>query len=291
MARSRFTAGLAGLAIAALALTGCSSSAESEETTGAAAEGIAALVPADIAADGIISFATEAGYKPNEYIDTDGKTIIGLDIDLAKAIAEQLGLEAEFVNAPFDSIIPGIQSGKYEAGISSFTIKPERMEIVDFVSYYTAGTAWAAKVGADITPDTACGKKVAVQQGTVQVEDIEARSKACTDAGKPAIKINQYEAQAIIWPTILSGQNDATLADSDPVRDGVLSSEGKLEVIGIQYDTAPYGIALPKGKDQLAEAVRQAVQAIMDNGTYASILEKWAATSGSIPTAEINPAL
>ena len=284
---------LVATAAAAIVLAGCSSSADEAPaaTESAPANSIAALVPADVAADGVLSFGSDGTYPPNEYVGEDGKTMEGMSIDLGTAIAEKLGLKAEFLNSPFDAIIPAVQSGKYEAGISSFTINAERMQVVDFVSYYVAGTAWAGPVGSTVDPNNACGLSIAVQKGTVQVDDINARSKACTDAGKKAITINQYQSQQDAAATVISGKNAAVLADSDPIRYAVLQSNGKLVTIGEQYDTYPYGVALQKGKEQFAEAVRQAIQAMIDDGTYASILEKWAATAGAITTSEINPAV
>jgi polar amino acid transport system substrate-binding protein len=214
----------------------------------------------------------------------------GMDIDLGVAIAAKLGLKAAFVNAPFDSIIPAIQSGKYEAGISSFTDNTDREKVLDFVTYYSAGSSWAAKTGSTITPDTACGKNIAVQKGTVQVDDITARSKTCTSAGKPAININQYQSQQDATASVVSGKNDAMLADSPVTGYAVKTSSGQLIVVGTAYDTAPYGIALPKAKGDFAKAVQGAINAIIADGSYKSILDKYGAADGAVTTSLINAA-
>ena len=291
----RIKSGVVALTVvAALALAGCGSSSTDTtptDTASAAANSIAALVPAEIAADGKLTFGTDTTYPPNEYFGADGKTIEGMSVDLGNAIAEQLGLTAEYVSSPFDAILPAVTSGKYEAGLSSFTITAERMKVVDFVSYYVAGTAWAGPVGSTVDPNNACGLAIAVQKGTVQVDDITARSKACTDAGNKAITINQYQSQQDAAATVVSGKNAAMLADSDPIRYAVLQSSGKLITIGEQYDTYPYGIALKQANGTLAEAIQKAIQEIIDNGTYASILDKWEATAGAITTSEVNPAV
>lgn len=284
---------LLAVALAALVLAGCSSSASDTaapaETTTAAAG--TAAVPEAIAADGVLSFGTDGTYPPNEYVGADGKTMEGMSIDLGTAIAEKLGLKAEFNNSPFDAIIPAVQSGKYEAGFSSFTINADRMKVVDFVSYYIAGTAWAGPTGSTLDPNNACGLSIAVQKGTVQVDDLNKRSKACTDAGNKAITINQYQSQQDAAATVISGKNAGMLADSDPVRYAVLQSKGKLVTIGEQYDTYPYGIAVQQGSTELEKALQQAIQSMIDDGTYGKILEKWAATAGAITTSEINPAV
>lgn len=296
MATTRFkVSAFALIAVSALVLSACSSSTSknlASPTTSAtpATQSLAQMVPSDVAADGKITFGSDGTYAPNEFVGTDGKTMEGMDIDLGTAIAEKLGLKAEFINAPFDSIIPAIQSGKYEAGISSFTDNTDREKVLDFVTYYSAGSSWAAKAGSTLTPDTACGKNIAVQKGTVQVDDITARSKTCTDAGKPAIKINQYQSQQDATATVVSGKNDAMLADSPVTGYAVKTSNGQLQVIGTVYDTAPYGIALPKTKGDFAKAVQGAIIAIIADGSYKTILDKYGAADGGVSTSVINGA-
>jgi len=293
MATSRFKiSAFALLAVSALALSACSSTktAAPTPTPTPTAQSLAQMVPSDVSADGVLTFGSDGTYAPNEFIGTDGKTMEGMDIELGTAIAAKLGLKATFVNAPFDSIIPAIQSGKYEAGISSFTDNKDREKVLDFVTYYSAGSSWAAKTGSTLTPDTACGKNIAVQKGTVQVDDITARSKTCTDAGKPAIKINQYQGQQDATATVVSGKNDAMLADSPVTGYAVKTSNGQLQIIGTVYDTAPYGVALPKAKGDFAKAVQGAINAIIADGTYKSILDKYGAAEGAVTTSLINAA-
>lgn len=291
MATSRLKiSAVALLAVSALTLSACSSTKTASTTPTSGDQSLAKLVPSDVSADGILTFGSDGTYAPNEFVGTDGKTMEGMDIDLGTAIAAKLGLKATFVNAPFDSIIPAIQSGKYEAGISSFTDNPDREKILDFVTYYSAGSSWAAKTGSTLTPDTACGKNIAVQKGTVQVDDITARSKTCTDAGKPAITINQYQSQQDATATVVSGKNDAMLADSPVTGYAVKTSNGQLQIIGTVYDTAPYGIALPKAKGDFAKAVQGAINAIIADGSYKTILDKYGAADGAVTTSVINGA-
>ncbi|HET9560186.1 MAG TPA: transporter substrate-binding domain-containing protein, partial [Actinomycetota bacterium] len=151
-----------------------------ETTAGAGAapavdEALAAKVPDAIKSDGKLLIGTDPTYAPNEFLDTDGKTVVGFDVELFDAVAAKLGLETEWQPSKFADIIPGVQSGKYEAGVSSFTINDERKEQANMVGYFSAGTQWGAKTGnpAGVQPDDACGKKVAVQTGTVQeTEDL-----------------------------------------------------------------------------------------------------------------------
>ena len=252
-------------------------------------DALAAMVPASVSADGKLVVGTDASYPPNEYTDTDGTTIIGMDVDLGKAIAQKLGLTAEFQNSQFSGIIPGVEAARYELGMSSFTVNDERVKTVDMVSYFSAGTSLATAAGnpQGINPDNLCGRAVGVQAGTVQVEDVAARSQACTASGQPPIQVTELQQQTDVTLALTSNRIVAMLADSPVVAYAVTTTNGAVEVVGQPWDTAPYGIVLGKNQGRFAEAVRGAVQALMDDGTYKTILEKWNVSNGAIPSSEV----
>ncbi len=252
-------------------------------------DALAAMVPQSVTSDGRLVFGTDASYPPNEFTDTDGTTIIGLDVDLATAVAQKLGLTPEFQNSQFSGIIPGIEGARYELGISSFTINDERVQTVDMVSYFSAGTSMAVASGNPdgINPDNLCGRAVGVQAGTVQVDDVAARSQACTAAGQPAIQVSELQQQTDVTLALTSNRIVAMLADSPVIAYAVTTTNGTVEAVGSPWDTAPYGIALAKNQGQFAQAVQGALQDLIDDGSYASILEKWNVSNGAIPTAEI----
>jgi polar amino acid transport system substrate-binding protein len=254
-------------------------------------DALAAKVPQKIAADGKIVFGSDASYAPNEFTAPDGTTVIGMDVDLGTAIAQKLGLAAEFQNSSFSAIIPGIQSGQYELGMSSFSVSPERVQTVDMVSYFVAGTSMAVKSGNpdNINIDDLCGKAVGVQAGTVQVDDVNARSQKCTAAGKPAIQVTQLQAQSDVTLALTANRVVAMLADSPIVDYATKTTEGAVEAVGQPYDTAPYGVVLAKDQGEFADAIRAAIQSLMDDGTYKAILDKWSVGGGAIPTSQVNP--
>jgi polar amino acid transport system substrate-binding protein len=298
------TAVLATALTGALVLAGCGddSSSSSSSSGGSDSSGtplpsvsadpdLAAKVPAAVSADGTISVGSDTTYAPSEFLAADGTTIEGFDVDLFDLVAAKLGLEADFATAPFDSIIAGVGSGKYEAGVSSFTINPERLAQATMVSYYSAGTQWSTKKGnpEDVDPDNACGLAIAVQKATVQVDDITARSQACTDAGEPAIEIDQYDAQSDATAAVVSGKDVAGLADSPVMAYAVQQTNGQLELLGDVYDSAPYGYVGPKEQTDFGQAIADAVNALIADGSYAQVLEKWGVQDGAIPSAAVNP--
>jgi polar amino acid transport system substrate-binding protein len=268
-----------------------------ETTAGAGAapavdEALAAKVPDAVKSDGKLVIGTDPTYAPNEFLDTDGKTVVGFDVDLFNAVAAKLGLQTEWQPSKFADIIPGIQSGKYEAGVSSFTINDERKEQVNMPSYFSAGTQWGTKTGNPngVQPDDACGKKVAVQTGTVQeTEDLPKRQEACKSAGKPAITIDSYQDQGQATAAVVSGKDDAMLADSPVLAYAVKQTNGQLELLGDIYDSAPYGYVIEKDQTEFAQAIADAVAALITDGTYKTILDKWGVQAGAIDNPAVNP--
>jgi polar amino acid transport system substrate-binding protein len=293
------------LAASALVAAGCgsdnsksgSSAGTPAATGGAAASGgpnakAAALVPAAVKSKGNLTVAADASYAPNEFFASDGKTVQGMDPDLAQALAGALGLKAHVQNATFDGIIPGLASSKYDLGMSSFTDTKEREKTVDFVTYFSAGTSFYTKAqGGPAITDLAslCGHKVAAEKGTTQATDAAAQSKKCTSAGKPAVAVSVFPDQNGANLAINSGRADVGMADS-PVADyQVKQSGGAFKTVGTPYGTAPYGIAIPKG-DGMAPAVKEALTGLIHDGSYKKILDKWGVADGAIATPVINGA-
>jgi polar amino acid transport system substrate-binding protein len=285
--------GLAAAAALTLSLTACGSESCSGSSTpiasASADTSLADKVPADIKAAGKLTIGTDSSYAPSEFLDTDGKTVIGFDVDLFNAVAQKLGLTTEWQSATFDSIIPGVSSGKYNVGVSSFTVNADREKEANMISYFSAGTQWAAKTGVTLSPDDACGKKVAVQTGTVQVDDVTAKSKACTSGGKAKITIDQYQKQSDATNAVVTGKDDAMLADSPVCAYAVKQTNGQLALAGDIYDSAPYGYVVAKDKTDLANVIQQALQALITDGTYKTVLDKWGVTAGAITAPEVNP--
>lgn len=305
MTRRTLAALAAGVAAGSLALSACGSNslAGSGSSGGASSAGasgsvsvqkddaLAAKVPAAIKKAGVIKIGTDASYAPNEFTAADGKTIKGMDIDLFNAVAAKFGLKAEYQNAKFDSIITGVQGGKYDMGISSFTINASREKQVNMVSYYSAGTQWATAKGnpKKVDPAKPCGLTVAVQTGTTQQEDdLPPKQKACQAQGKQ-IKVLPYTGQDQVTATVVSGKADAMLADSPVVAYAVKQTNGKLQTAGKIYDSAPYGYVLPKKETEFAKALTDALTALEKSGDYKKVLDSWNLGQGAISNFAVNP--
>jgi polar amino acid transport system substrate-binding protein len=302
MKYQRVAAILSTSAIAAFGLTACGSdNDDSSSTSGSSAPAATTTtsssastisVPDAIKSKGTLTVAADASYAPNEFIGDDGKSVEGMDVDLANGIGKALGLKVEVKNAGFDSIIPGLAAKKYDLGMSSFTDTKEREATVDFVTYFSAGTSFYTKAsgGTDVQGlDDLCGKTVAVEKGTTQADDSTAQSKKCKSAGKAAVKVSQFPDQNGANLAIQSGRAQLGMADSPVAAYQVKQSNGQFKLVGQTYGTAPYGIAIPKGSG-LADPVLAAVKQMISDGSYKQILDKWGIADGAITDPVINGA-
>jgi polar amino acid transport system substrate-binding protein len=311
MMKTRLGTGLVALAMLVVALiaAGCGTSNDDTSNSGGGGGGggsltatpginvakdpkIAAEVPKSVASKGTLTVAADATYAPNEFFASDGKTVIGMDADLAKALAAVMGLKANVKNVTFAAIIPGLAAKKYDLGMSSFTDSKEREKVVDFVTYYRAGTSFYAKAqgGPPIQGlDDLCGRKVAVEKGTTQADDATAQIKKCTTAGKKKDTVSVYPDQNGANLAVSTGRADVGMADS-PVADYIVKkSGGQFAIVGTPYGVAPYGIAMDKGSP-LAKPVLAGIKALIADGTYKKILDKWGIAAGAITDPTINGA-
>ncbi|WP_433181968.1 ABC transporter substrate-binding protein [Actinoallomurus sp. CA-150999] len=252
--------------------------------------------------NGKIVIATDASYAPNEF--KQNGQIVGFDVDLGTAIAKKLGVKAEFQDVKFDNILPALQSKKYDISLSSFTDNKQREAAFDFVTYYTAGTGLMVKAGnpQKLSPDdlSLCGKKIAVEKGTTQEDELTPKSAAkpdagarldkCKQGGKPAPTRISLDDQNAANLALGNGRADAVLADSPVAAYAAKESGGKFVISGNAYDTAPYGIAIPKNENDLRDGILKAVKDLLSDGTYKQLTEKWGISQGAVTDPKVNGA-
>src|SRR5215469_4603232 len=285
----RIAAPLIAAAALALVVTGIAGASSATSTLKKQPK-IAKMVPAKIRSKGSLIVAADATYAPMEFIAKDGKTVIGVDADLAKALGTVMGLKLKVQNATFATIIPGISSGKYGVGMSSFTDTKARQKVVDFVTYFSAGTSFYEKAsgGPAITGlSSLCGKSVAVENGTTEQADATAQNHKCKKAGKPGVTVKAYPDQNAANLAISSGRQQIGMADSPVAAYIVKQSSGQFKLVGKAYGTAPYGIALPKGNG-MTKPMLAAVKYLMKQGAYKKVLKKWGVQKGAISNPKIN---
>ncbi|MFD1539841.1 ABC transporter substrate-binding protein [Nonomuraea guangzhouensis] len=281
--------GLAGL----LSLTACSGGGASQAAAPAQqkSQELHDLLPDKIKKGGTLNVAAGHNYPPLVFLDTDNKSVIGVEPELMKAVGQVLGVEVTFSQASFDSLIAGVQARRYDLAIQAMLDKPERQEKVTFVDYFKTSSSLLVQdkdAQAIKSLEDLCGKTAAVEQGTAQADDAEQQNKKCTAAGKPAVKVLVFPDTVGCLQAVSTGRANAFIGGTPTISYQANQSSGRMKQVGEPYRFLPYGILVNKEDQNLAKAVQQALQKLMDNGSYAKILAKWKMDSGALDKAAIN---
>ncbi|CAM5431258.1 ABC transporter substrate-binding protein [Streptomyces canus] len=307
-AHSRLAA-VGAIAVAgALILTGCGdqtdkSSDSSTSDSSASSAPLASKLPADIRKAGVIKVGSDIAYPPVEFMQS-GKAV-GIDPDVADALGKQLGVKFDFQNGKFAQLIVGLQSNRFNVIMSAMNDTKDRQSGIDsdtgkkvgngidFVDYFTAGTSILVQKGNPKgikSLDDLCGKVVALQQGTTSEGIAKEQSKKCTKDGKKAITLQTFDTDPEALLRLKQGASVADLNDFPVAAYNAKTSGGgdDFEVVGEQIEAGPYGIGVSKENTQLRDAIQAAMNAIIKNGEYTKILEKWNVTDGAVTEAKIN---
>ncbi|NKZ15547.1 transporter substrate-binding domain-containing protein [Mycolicibacterium septicum DSM 44393] len=254
-----------------------------------AVDAIARTVPSEIRDSGRLVIGVNVPYAPNEFKNSSGE-IVGFDIDLMKAVTRTMGLVPDFRETGFEGILPSVQDGNFNAGMSSITDTAEREQQADFVTYFQAGTLWARRAGTSADPGSPCGLRIGVAYSTIQeTQEIPAKSDACVAAGLPPIEKVVRTHQDEVTAALIAGEVDAMTADSPVTGFAIKLSGGALEPAGEVFDSAPYGWPVAKGSG-LGESLRLALEHVMNTGEYRTIATMWGVEKGMITQSVINGA-
>jgi len=243
----------------------------------------------EVAATGKLTMANTLEYAPFEFIAEDGKQV-GINIELAQEVAKMLGAQLDVVRIPFPSMIPGIAAGRFKIAWETFAATEDRLKQVDFVMFIKAG------IVASTTPDKAanfqgennlCGKRIGLIAGAVSDFIADRLNEECKTKGLPELTKQAFPEGKDIIQAALSDRIDARLDDATASGYFEVTSKGQMVVVPGLYDVAPLGIAIPKGDKETAEMLRAALQTLIDNGTYKTIMAKYGMTSAMIEEAYV----
>jgi polar amino acid transport system substrate-binding protein len=290
------------LSAAALSACGLNSSPSTEPdaanetstSTQAKNEELAAMLPADIQKSGVIRMAINPSYPPFESVGDDGKTLVGLDPDLANAMGDILGVDVEFVHTSFDAIIPALEAKKVDMAMSSIGDTKEREKTVDFATYYWNGTLILVKKGnpLDIAADQACGVRIGVIRGSLQQSTfLPAQEPKCAAAGLQPPVSQAYQDGPQAQLALKSDRIDGVMLDAPPLLDAAQKNPDEFETVGpLTRNPNPGGVAFPKGSE-LVKPINEAINMLIEDGTYDEILGRWNLTEIAIDKSQINGAV
>jgi polar amino acid transport system substrate-binding protein len=254
-----------------------------------------AAMPGARAAEPIVA-GTLTSTPPMMSYAADGSTLTGTFVDLAAAMSAKLGRTITFKSLPFPALLPQMQSKQIDITFTLMNDTPERQKVVDFVDFYNLGTMLLVSKGNPAHIDSVeslCGKMVATVQGSIQVGLINEQAAKCTAAGKPTIENLQYANPADARLQVQNGRAAAFLGNA-PVMVYLARTAGDGKVFdvisGKEYLQSPIGIAVAKDNVALRDALQKALDAIIADGSYRKILEKYGMEGGAVEHAVINGA-
>ena len=291
----RFRALTACVGVAAFLAASCGSSDDPEGSAGGGElTELGRRLPADIAEDRALDVGSDIAYAPVEFFEEGTQTATGIDVDLCNAMVAKFGegFTCRFMNTTFDGIIPSLQSKRFDIIMSAMSDTEERRQVIDLIDYFNAGASILVAKGnpAGIrSVDDLCSKTIGLQKGTTH-EELANGQKAKCQANGSDLEVLTFEKDTDALLALKAGRSVADLNDF-PVAayNAEISGGGNdFEVVGAQLDPAPYGIGVRKDDVALRDALREALVAIIADGTYDEVLAKWDVTQGALKTAAIN---
>jgi len=294
----RMAFAISGLALSAVLVAGCAGTSDapaSESAAGANAENeFFQALPAAVQEAGSVSVGTEAYYPPYEYIDTDGSTIVGLDIDLLDAVTERLGIDYRLENVAFDTLLPSLDAERYDVVVAGITDTVERQANYDFVDYFAADQAIIVTAGNEAGISSMadlCGLTVSVLVDSTQQSLLEEQNAAACASDPIDILTQQSDTEALMQ--VQSGRAAALLTqeavgmyNASQIGGGTafeVANEGSIEPM-------PLGYVFAKGNDELRDAFQKALQSLVDDGTYDEILSSYSLINAALDEITVNGA-
>jgi polar amino acid transport system substrate-binding protein len=254
-----------------------------------------ALLPADIKEDGVITMAADLHYPPTSFLAEDQKTPIGYNVDVATLLGKVLGLEVEVKNVTWDGVIPGIAAGRYDFTATNMTPTPERLEVLDMITYWEAGSSLVVQadnpLDLSLADQSTCGTTLAVMTGSSQQQDyLPQLSEACEEAGEEPI-------EAVVLPNVegaltqLSSKRvDGVFSDTSQLAWAAQQQSQAFELLSPQYQKQEgddiVALGLPKDSP-LTPALHAAMQALIDSPAYQATLDRWGLGAGAISESQI----
>lgn len=257
-------------------------------------DALAALLPPEIASAGTLKVGSNIQNPPNNFYDQDGKTPMGSEVDLIKAIAAKLGLKAEHSDMAFSSLITSLETGRVDVTMAAMNDTAERQQKIDFVDYFTSGITIMVQKGNPQgvkSVEDLCGKSIAVNLGSSQEQFGKEQSAKCVAAGKGEVALSVTDSDTGNQNQLRTGRVAAILNDL-PTAVYVAKTAGDgqyFEVVPLApINGGPYGIGVAKKNAKLSEAIKGALQSLIDDGTYEKIVTTWDIKQGAITKAAIN---
>lgn len=284
---------IASAALLATLLTGTASAQEAAIAKQAVNEALRARLPAEIQKAGTMISVTNGSFPPYEIVSANGMT--GASADLSDAIGELLGIKITHATVGgLPALLSGVNSGRYQFAFGptgDFVSRQEANDFVDWVQEYVVFAVHKGNPKGIVSLDTACGKRIAVMAGGSAEKVIKGQTTKCVADGKEAIEVQSFSDQPTSILAVRSKRSDAFFSSQAPLTYFVEQANGQLELSGVGekngFENLYQGAVVPKGSE-FGGILRDGLQILMDNGTYAAVMKKWGLGNNMIGKAGIN---
>ncbi|MFJ2864587.1 ABC transporter substrate-binding protein [Kitasatospora sp. NPDC087314] len=259
----------------------------------AKSDAAAALLPEEVRKAGTLTFGASFGAPPTAfYADQATKKPAGIDVDFTDAVARLLGLTVRREEAAFETILPALDSGKFDVGTGNFGVTTARLKTIDFVTYIDDGQGFAVrKDNKDVQPVTdlvqLCGLTIGTGAGTTFETTLNARRNVCTDAGKKPYEVKAFSDGGAVLTGLQQGRVDVLMSTINGLRYQAAQEASGTRFLG-EFHRLDVGFAFKKGS-KLTPAFQAAVNQLIKDGTYERILRKWGVTDSAIEESRISP--
>ncbi|MER8101730.1 ABC transporter substrate-binding protein [Kitasatospora sp. NPDC094016] len=259
----------------------------------AKSDAAAALLPEEVRKAGTLTFGTSFGSPPTAfYADQATKKPAGIDVDFTDAVARLLGLTVQRQEAAFETILPALDSGKFDVGTGNFGVTTARLKTIDFVTYIDDGQGFAVrKDNQAVQPVTdllqLCGLTIGTGAGTTFETTLNAKRTACTDAGKKPYEVRAFSDPGAVLTGLQQGRVDVLMSTINGLRYQAAQEASGTRFLG-EFHRLDVGFAFKKGS-KLTPAFQAAVNQLIKDGTYERILRKWGVAESAIKESLISP--
>ncbi|MFI5532703.1 ABC transporter substrate-binding protein [Kitasatospora sp. NPDC051853] len=259
----------------------------------AKSDAVAALLPEEVRKAGTLRLGGSSGTPPSAfYPDPAVKKAAGIDVDFTDAVAKVLGIRIQREEAAFETILPALDSGKFDLGTGNFGVTTARLKTIDFVTYINDGQGFAVKKDDTArqpvkTVDDLCGLTIGTGVGTTFETTLNAKKNVCTDAGKKAYEVRAYSDSGATLTSLQQGKVDLVMSTINGLRHQAAQPASGTRFLS-EFRRLDVGFAFRKGS-ALTPAFQGAVNQLIQDGTYAKILAKWGTQESAIPKSEISP--
>ncbi|GAA1079223.1 ABC transporter substrate-binding protein [Kitasatospora arboriphila] len=256
-------------------------------------DAVAALLPEEVRRAGTIRLGGAVGTPPSAfYPDPAKKTPAGLDVDVADAVAKVLGLTVQREDAAFETILPALGSGKYDVGTGNFGVTTARLRTIDFVTYVDDGQGFAVRKDDTRLQQVTdlvqlCGLVIGTGAGTTFETTLNAKKDVCAAAGRKPYEVRAFSDSGAVLTGLQQGRIDVVMSTINGLRHQAAQPAAGTRFLG-EFHRLDVGFAFKKGSP-LTPAFQAAVNRLIEDGTYARILQKWGTQDSAVTTSRISP--